>query len=312
MVHPELTEAREAAQTLLQRWASGWTRAGGLGTACAYAIESGGKRLRPTIGIALGRMLLHRSDALSSPTDEALVQAAAGVELLHIASLIADDLPCMDDDDERRGLPTVHCKYGEATALLASYALIAHGYEAMAMAARHAPCPLLAVEAVGRIARCGGLQGACEGQYLDLALAAGGKGDHHAMLQLKTGSLFEMAFLCGWGFGGASPVQAEQVQPLAEAFGLTFQYLDDLQDRQKDGKENTVRTWGAESVLKRACDELARFQAILGSLGWLLGPMRELSEWMESSLSSAAQTVAGSTSAAPMVRMAEAAGALRS
>ena len=125
-----LAAARAAAEKLLSEMAERWESLGDFSGACAYSIRSGGKRVRPSIAIGLGRMLL--GPQRSPQWDRALCQAACGVELLHLASLVADDLPCMDDDDERRGRPSLHRRYSESTALLASYALIAHGYELLA------------------------------------------------------------------------------------------------------------------------------------------------------------------------------------
>jgi geranylgeranyl diphosphate synthase type II len=296
MAISQLAAARGSAQALLDQMASQWDLQQGLGVCCAYAIRTGGKRLRPTIAIVLGRML-QRSESKEGLQDEALCRAAVGVELLHLASLIADDLPCMDDDDERRGQPTVHRAFSESSALLASYALIAHGYELLTSAALSAPSPHRAIEAVSRIARCGGLDGACEGQFLDLELSAGRPADRRRMLELKTGALFEMAFLCGWGFGGSSHVGASELRELAAHFGLAFQLLDDLIDATKDGAENCVRGWGADRVLGLAQHNLQRFQGRLDEWGWNQEGMAELSLWLESSLRRVAQTSAVSASA---------------
>ncbi len=291
-----LRSAKEAAQQLLGDLADSWDRTGGLGSVCAYSVRTGGKRLRPTIAIALGRMLC----APGSPdsADRALCEAATGVELLHLASLIADDLPCMDDDDERRGQPSVHRQFSESSALLASYALIAHGYELMTRAALQAPSPSRAIQAVSRIARAGGLQGATQGQFFDLEIAAGRPADRTLMLKLKTGALFEMAFLCGWGFGSDSNASLERISALAESFGLAFQCLDDLQDAISDGAENCVSEWGWARVLEHAAVNLELFQECLAAQGWNWGPMRELCDWIAGPLGQLAQTSAVSATSA--------------
>lgn len=291
-----LQSARGAAQKLLLELADGWGRSGGLGDVCAYAVRTGGKRLRPTIAIALGRMLSGPTSPAS--VDQALCEAATGIELLHLASLIADDLPCMDDDDERRGQPAVHRKFSESSALLASYALIAHGYELMTRAALQAPSPTRAIEAVSRIARAGGLLGATQGQFFDLEIAAGRPADRSLMLKLKTGALFEMAFLCAWGFGGSSSASLDGMTALADSFGLAFQCLDDLQDAFEDGSENCVTDWGWMGVLEHAHLNLELFRKALIGQGWYWGPMRELCDWIESPLQQLAQTSAVSAASA--------------
>jgi geranylgeranyl diphosphate synthase type II len=305
MLDPSLSSARDAAEKALLGIADLWEAQGGFAAACAYAIRMGGKRVRPSIAIGLSRMLV--GSCIDSRTDGALCQAAIGVELLHLASLVADDLPCMDNDDERRGLPAFHRKYSESTALLASYALIARGYELLASAALLAPCQERAMLAVSRIAGCGGVSGACEGQYLDLELAAGRSADRMRMLRLKTGALFEMAFICGWGFGGQTDVKLDQISSLAETFGLAFQLLDDLKDRWTDGLENSVTEWGADSVVARAALQIGQFRSQLERIGWYEGAMKELSSWLESSLQRAGHA---STSAASVTKAGLAACAL--
>ena len=285
-----LQNAREASQRLLHQLADGWDLIGGLGKVCAYCVRTGGKRIRPTIAIALGRML--RAPDSPCTEDQALCEAATGIELLHLASLIADDLPCMDDDDERRGQPSAHRQFSESSALLASYALIAHGYELMTRAALQASTPSRAMEAISLIARAGGIQGATQGQFFDLEIAAGRPADRSLMLKLKTGALFEMAFLCAWGFGGSSNCHAADMTSLAESFGLVFQCLDDLQDALNDGAENCVADWGWKRVLEHANLNLELFRQGLITRGWHWGPMRELCDWIESPLQQLAQTSA--------------------
>jgi len=209
---------------------------GTLRDACAYALEGSGKRIRPAIVLAVAKALGLGLDARG---------AALCVEYHHTASLIADDLPCMDDDDLRRGKPSCHKAFGEATALLASYALIAAGYEQLVRAGNRlakAPPPfcLRADEAcclaVENVSQNTGLTGIIGGQFLDLNPSNVDRSFLQETIERKTGALFETSFLLGWLFGGGDLEKGKikAVKQLGMRFGTIFQIVDDFLDLEED------------------------------------------------------------------------------
>lgn len=170
--------------------------------ACAYALLSGGKRWRPLIVLVV-------ADAIGKQADVSF--AAMAVECFHTASLIADDLPSMDDDDIRRERPSVHKQFGEGVALLASYALIAIGFECIAKnvetiksasAILANQSDLLGTLALQNAAFNTGLRGAVGGQLLDLTPPNLSLETLKEVIHKKTSSLFEISFVFGWLFGG--------------------------------------------------------------------------------------------------------------
>jgi geranylgeranyl diphosphate synthase, type II len=200
--------------------------------ACEYALTSGGKRLRPILVLMIAEALGHGLDVLP---------VALGVEFFHTASLIADDLPCMDNDNFRRGIPSLHKQFGESVALLASYTLIAAGYGTIhenreilqknhSFGSRANEAAVLCLEAA---TRCAGLQGATNGQFLDLYPPDQSLATLRKTMTQKTGTLFEIAFVFGWLFGGGDVKQLYTVRKAAHHLGLAFQMQDDLQDDAK-------------------------------------------------------------------------------
>ncbi|MFN6972335.1 MAG: (2E,6E)-farnesyl diphosphate synthase [Rheinheimera sp.] len=197
--------------------------------AMQYSLLSGGKRVRPFLVYAVGQMLGASLDDLDAP--------AAAIECLHSYSLIHDDLPAMDDDDLRRGRPTCHKAFSEATAILAGDALQALSFELLSSHNyQQVPYPKR-LQMVQQLARQAGNSGMCGGQAIDLAhtnkqmtVAA-----LEAMHQLKTGALIECAVQMAWL---ASPATAAtELQALvryARALGLAFQVQDDILDIEGD------------------------------------------------------------------------------
>ena len=202
--------------------------------ACAYALLNGGKRMRPLIVMSVSHALGHHLDVL---------QPSLSVEYFHTASLIADDLPCMDNDDFRRSQPALHKKYGQATALLASYTLIAAGYKKIfqggqVLSLQKAPFRALANErcvlALDAASRCAGMSGATGGQFQDLYPREKTMKQALDTIYKKTISLFEVSFVFGWIFGGGNLEDVERIRTIAYHFGLAFQIADDLDDATED------------------------------------------------------------------------------
>jgi geranylgeranyl pyrophosphate synthase len=182
---------------------------GALAEAVRYALAGGGKRIRPVLCLAT-------AEAAGGRAEDAR-DAAAAVELIHSFSLVHDDLPALDDDDERRGRPTVHVRFGEAEAVLAGDALL---NEAFALALRY-PQPEVAREIAAATA------GMIGGQYLDVN---GRPVDRIELNRLKTGRLFVASVGCGlWAAGVAEAAQGPWREFAAE-YGLLYQVVDDLAD----------------------------------------------------------------------------------
>jgi geranylgeranyl diphosphate synthase, type II len=204
--------------------------------ACEYALTNGGKRYRPLIVMMVAEALGHGLD---------VSDAALSVEYFHTASLIADDLPCMDNDDERRNKPTVHKVYGETIALLSSYALITAAFEKIhkATVSLHQAGSIFSENAnrAGMIALecasyCSGIKGATGGQYLDLYPPSATLEAVKEIIEKKTVTLFEVAFVFGYVFGGGDLSLVEDVEMLGYHLGMAFQIADDIEDLLQDDK----------------------------------------------------------------------------
>lgn len=197
-----------------------------LAQAARYSLLAGGKRLRPVLCLACARACDPDGGA---SLDRAVVPFAAGLEMIHTYSLIHDDLPAMDDDDLRRGRPTCHKAWGEATAILAGDALLTDAFGRMAAA----PLPPERVlEAVRLAARAAGATGMAGGQVLDLG-AEGRTLSHAELLDLnarKTGALLAAACECGAVLAGADTARRAALRRFGEELGIAFQITDDILD----------------------------------------------------------------------------------
>ena len=190
--------------------------------AMRYVSLGGGKRVRPMLALAAGEAV-----AADTPLTEA---AACAVELIHVYSLTHDDLPCMDDDDLRRGKPTCHVEYDEATALLVGDALQSQAFEILAEAGASA-------EMIALLARAAGSRGMCGGQAVDIEST--GRPLDLAELEFmhihKTGALIRAAVLLGALSGGPLDARVREVlDRYAKCIGLAFQVMDDVLDAEAD------------------------------------------------------------------------------
>ncbi len=232
--------------------------------AMRYAILAGGKRLRPFLVVTA-------ADLFAVPRAASL-RAAAAVEMLHTYSLVHDDLPCMDDDDLRRGQPTTHVKFDEATAVLAGDALLTIAFEVLGDPATD-PDAAVRLQLIRGLAAAAGAKGMCAGQMIDL-LAEGTNPDRATIdrLQvLKTGALIAFSCEAGAVLGRASAAERDALREFGARLGRAFQIVDDLLDLEgsaadlgkavgKDqaaGKATLVALLGAAG----ARDEAARLAA---------------------------------------------------
>lgn len=249
-----------------------------LAEAMRYAVFNGGKRIRPLLTYAA-------AEALNIDAAQVDIQAAA-VELIHCYSLVHDDLPAMDDDDLRRGQPTVHRAFDEATAILAGDGLLPLAFEALAESGA-------AAEVMAVLANAAGARGMVGGQALDLSFEAT-RPDRQAletMFRLKTGALIRAAteMPAAGRFPADDPVRRALVK-YAESIGLAFQIVDDLLDiegtTEQIGKpagsdlQHDKATWPAlfgieasreqaESLMQQASRALERLPGDTGGLAWL-------------------------------------------
>ena len=221
-----------------------------LHAAMRYAVLDGGKRVRPLLVFAAGALF-------DAPQDD-LARAAAAVEMIHAYSLVHDDMPCMDDDALRRGKPTVHVKYDEATALLVGDALQAQALLVLSEGAGDAARRL---DMVRLLARASGSVGMCGGQAIDLSSVGLtlSLAELEQMHRLKTGALLRASVLLGALSGKTlTASEASALEAYANAIGLAFQVVDDVLDATADSA-----TLG-KTAGKDAADNKPTYVSILG------------------------------------------------
>ncbi|WP_256080578.1 polyprenyl synthetase family protein [Massilia sp. YIM B04103] len=228
--------------------------------AMRYALLGGGKRVRPLLVYAAGNLFGADAAALS--------RAAAALEMIHAYSLVHDDMPCMDDDALRRGKPTVHIAYDEATALLVGDALQAQAFAVLAEADTLPPARQVAM--LRLLAQAAGSAGMCGGQAIDLASVGLSLTlqQLEQMHQLKTGALLRASVVLGALAG--KDLDAAELQALndySRAIGLAFQVVDDILDATADSA-----TLG-KTAGKDAADNKPTYVSILG-----LEPSKALAE----------------------------------
>ncbi len=233
-----------------------------------YSLESGGKRVRPVLCLAF-------CDLCGGNAENALAFATA-VEFIHTYSLVHDDLPCMDNDDYRRGKLSSHKKYGEANALLVGDALLTHAFSLLAQAVeQNAVCAQAAIKAVGVLSACAGVNGMIGGQFVDLAMENKDSTieDLFLMDRYKTAALIKAACQLGCIAASASAETIEKAGQFAENLGMAFQIIDDLlddEDETSSDKMNNKATYPAllgakqarelaEEYTKNAVDALSVF-----------------------------------------------------
>ncbi|MCQ2478266.1 MAG: polyprenyl synthetase family protein [Clostridia bacterium] len=248
--------------------------------AARYSLLSGGKRIRPIILLEFYK--------LCGKNDDCAYNFACALEMIHTYSLIHDDLPCMDDDDLRRGKPSCHKKYGEATALLAGDALLTNAFltasKTMGIDFRYVS------ESIGYLSACAGIDGMIAGQILDIEdIFKNSLEDTLLMYSLKTGKLLKAAALIGVTLAGGDETQKSAAISYAENLGLAFQIIDDILDTtateeqlgktvnsdDKNDKTTVVKRLGIEES-KKLADKYTN--AALDSLNTFSGDKTTLTE----------------------------------
>jgi geranylgeranyl diphosphate synthase type II len=263
-------QVREQIELEIQKAILGMGEKTALRDACEYALTTRGKRLRPLFVLLVSEALGNGLNATG---------AALSVEYFHTASLIADDLPCMDDDSERRSRPSLHKAFDESVALLASYTFIALGYEGIykngqlmkedpRFRDRADRATILSLEIA---TRCAGIFGATNGQFLDLFPPDRSLKTIQKIIEQKTVTLFQIAFAFGWLFGGGNPDRVKEVEKVAYHLGMSFQIGDDLQDQVQDGTHNCeiniASAMGRNEAMALFESEMAQFVSGLKDLG---------------------------------------------
>jgi farnesyl diphosphate synthase len=282
--HARLDAVARDTETLLDRLlapapaADEISRPARLLAAMRHGALGGGKRLRPFLVVEAAALF-------DVPRDHALM-AGAALECVHCYSLVHDDLPAMDNDDLRRGRPTVHKAFDDATAILAGDSLLTLAFDLMARPETH-PDPAVRIALSGLLARAAGLGGMAGGQMLDLA--AEGRfgplslGEHEivTLQAMKTGALIRFACVAGGVLGQADTAAQEALARYGTAIGRAFQIADDLLDLEGDaatlgkatakdsaaGKATLVARLGPDRAKQRLAELVAEAESALASFG---------------------------------------------
>ena len=257
--------------------------------AMAYASLDGGKRLRPFLTVQTARLF--------GVPDSRSLRAGAAIEFVHCYSLVHDDLPAMDDDDLRRGRPSNHIAFDEATAILAGDALQTLAFEVLADPATH-PDGSVRARLVAALAEAAGARGMVGGQMFDIAAETAGTRftlEQITRLQrMKTGRLFDLSCQAGAILGGADERERAALAAYTEALGLAFQIADDILDETGDetevgkkvgkdagaGKATFISILGLDAARKRAKSLVIQAVEVLDCFGTRADLLREAAHFV--------------------------------
>src|SRR3954468_2256162 len=255
----------------------------GLEEAMRYSLLAGGKRVRPVLALATAR-------ALGAEPERSLPVACA-IELIHTYSLIHDDLPAMDDDELRRGLPTSHVKFGEDVAILAGDGLFA---EAMRLFCEQPGDPARVLAALGELAAATGVDGMVGGQYVDVVEAAADAKGLRALHALKTGRLIAASVNLVLLLEGAAEPETMPYCRFAEELGVLFQIVDDILDvtesdeqlgkphgsDERHGKLTYVSLFGLDRARELAAQSHAKATAALAEARGETEDLRRVADYI--------------------------------
>lgn len=250
-----------------------------------YAALSPGKRLRPFLTVMCA--------GLFGVSQTAAFRTAAAIEFLHAYSLVHDDLPAMDDDDIRRGQPSCHIQFDEATAILTGDALLTHAFDVLAQEETH-PDAKVRCDIISLLARAAGPYGMVGGQMMDMVSQKGELSLNEIihLQHMKTGALFAMSCEIGAALGKATKQHRISLRAYGHALGLAFQITDDLLDIEgtseqigksvgKDtGKATYISLMGAEKSRDQACMLIKQAVSHLDAFDERADILRELAEYL--------------------------------
>lgn len=256
--------------------------------AMRHAALANGKRMRP--------FFLLEAGAMFDAPEKSLLRAAAALECVHCYSLVHDDLPCMDDDDFRRGQPTVHKAFDEATAVLAGDALLTLAFKILASRETHPDAEVRAM-LIERLADASGARGMVGGQMIDMAVEAGELSDIGIITRcqrMKTGALISFCAEAGGVIANADRAQRIALEGFAHDLGLCYQIVDDLLDAEGDesltgkrtgkdagqGKANFVSILGVKDARDRAARLADQAKAHLDVFGRDAEMLRQLMDFV--------------------------------
>ncbi len=255
----------------------------GLEEAMRYSLLAGGKRVRPVLALATARAL--------GAAPERFLPVACAVELIHTYSLIHDDLPAMDDDELRRGLPTSHVKFGEDVAILAGDGLFA---EAVRLFCEQPGEPARVLAALRELAAATGVEGMVGGQYVDVVEATADAGGLRALHGLKTGRLIAASIGVVLELEGVAERERMPYRRFADELGVLFQIVDDILDvtesdeqlgkphgsDERHGKLTYVSLFGLERARELAAESHAKATATLAEASGETEDLRRVADYI--------------------------------
>ncbi|MFU0791512.1 polyprenyl synthetase family protein [Virgibacillus proomii] len=265
-----LTSRKQLIDEILEQYIGSLTIPQNLKESMMYSVEAGGKRLRP--------ILLMASFESYSEDVAITLSSAAALEMIHTYSLIHDDLPAMDDDDFRRGQPTNHKAFDEATAILAGDALLTYSFELIAKDSKLSP--IQKAKLIMLLAEASGPKGMVAGQILDMQAEDKSISltEMEQVHTLKTGELLRFAVIAGAYLGGATEEQMTHLKTFAYYLGLIFQVQDDILDITGDEEKLGKRVGSDEVNLKSTYPKLLGLDGAVEKKEWYVTKAKEALE----------------------------------